>query len=158
MVQIPADAAHWDSGDWIEWHRGGPKLPDLPCAAKKDTDAKLAQLQVSLTRAARSFFELTGTHLGIYEQMARVHAARHFGIPLDCEDMLEETGVLLLTLRPFSRTQSVAVDLALPFSSVLVVRIDTHFRTEARMITRRRLGGGTEGTKSLKWRALPRSR
>jgi hypothetical protein len=158
MVQIPVDAAHWDSGDWIQWHRGGPKLPDLPCPAKEDLDARLALLQVSLARAARSFFELTGQHLGIYDQMARVHAARHFGIPLGCEDVLEETSVLLLTLRPFSRTQSVAVDLTLPFSSVLVVRIDNNFQAEARIITRRRLGEGNRGVKTLKWRELPRNR
>jgi hypothetical protein len=158
MAQIPVDAAHWDSGDWIEWHRGGPKLPDLPCAAKEDPDARLALLQVSLARAARSFFELTGRHLGIYDQMARVHAARHFGIPLTCEDVLEETGVSLLTLRPFSRTQSVSVDLTFPFSSVLVVRIDNDFQTEARMITRRWLGEGNRSVKALKWRELPRGR
>jgi hypothetical protein len=158
MVQIPADATHWDSGDWIEWHRTGRTPPDLPCAAKEDTDARLALLQMSLARAARGYFELTGGHLGIYEQMARVHAARHFGIPLACEDVLDETGVLLLILGPFSRTQSVTVDLALPFSSLLVVRIDPQFQTEARMITRRRLGEGNRGTKTLKWRELPRSR
>lgn len=158
MGQIPADATHWDCGDWIVWHRSGTRQPDLPCAAVGDHSAKLNLLLVSLLRAARSYHDLTGDHLDIYDRIARVHAALYYGVPLTGGTPLEQTGVLLVTLRPDAETLTVEVDFSQPFTSILVVRIDEHFKVDARMITRRAFGERSEGTRVLKWRQLPRGR
>lgn len=158
MGQIPADATHWDCGDWIAWHRNGTSVTKMTCAAIGDQSAKLNLLQVSLLRAAKSFHELTGSHLDIFNKIARVHAALYFGIPLAGETPLEETGVLLFTLGPDSESLSVDVDFSLPFTSVLVVRTNSNFRVEGRMVTRRALGENSEGTRTLRWQHLPRGR
>jgi len=157
-MDIPADAMHWDSGDWITWHRHAVTVPELPCAAVGDSNAKLTLLQVSLLRAARNHFELTGTHLPIYDQIARVHAALQFGVPLTGGSAIQVSGVHIATLTPESDPLSVEIDMGMPFTSVLVVRIDCHFRASARMITRRTMGDKAEGFKTLQWRALPRGR
>ncbi|MEM6890377.1 MAG: hypothetical protein AAF636_19920 [Pseudomonadota bacterium] len=158
MGQIPADASLWDSGDWIDWHRKKIKAPELTIASAVDDDAKLIMLQVNLAQAARGYHELTGGHLEVYDQIARLYAARHFGVPLTGGCPVALAGVYLVTLRPDAPELSVEVDLSLPFSSVLIVRINDKMEVEGRMMTRRRLGEETDGTVVLKWRNMPRGR
>ncbi len=100
MGKIPEDAIHWDSGDWLEWHRSptGPDQGDIG-EASSEPFARLAALHVSLLRAAKAYFELTGHHLPVYREIAYTHAAIHCDLPLEGPDRnCETTGVEVMWL------------------------------------------------------------
>ncbi|WP_300055897.1 hypothetical protein [uncultured Roseobacter sp.] len=50
------------------------------------------------------------------------------------------------------------VDLSIPFSSLIVVRIKDDFTSDARMLPRWRLPDRTEGTVEVSWRGMPKAR
>ncbi|MEE4187942.1 MAG: hypothetical protein V2I76_05775 [Roseobacter sp.] len=157
MGQIPEDAAHWDSGDWIEWHRSstGVDKNDTPEAAVEPL-ARLAALHVNLTRAARGYYELTGHHLPVYQQIAYTHAAIHCDLPLEGPDRVcRSTGVEILWIEPHGPGNTVDVDLTRPFATLIVVRIRDNFKSEARMIQRAALPESYDGHYPLSWKALP---
>ncbi|WP_300055894.1 hypothetical protein [uncultured Roseobacter sp.] len=59
MSNIPADATHWDSGDWIDWHRQ-PVPGPAPCSApSEDPRARLYTLHMRMLQCARAYFEMT---------------------------------------------------------------------------------------------------
>ena len=157
MGNIPEDAAHWDSGDWIEWHRTPSGLDNRPCsAASPDPLARLTALHVSLLRSAKSYFKMTGEHLPVYRQIAHVYAAIYCDVPLegitrDCET----TGVEVLYLPPQGPNNVVEVDLNKAFATLIVVRIRDNFTCEARMIQRRSLPETTENDCKIRWQSLP---
>ena len=157
MGNIPEDAAHWDSGDWIEWHRTPSGLDDRPCtAASPEPFARLTALHVSLLRSAKSYFVLTGDHLPVYQQIALVHAAVYCDVPLEgMGRSCEKTGVEILNLPPHGPDNVVTVDLSKAFATLIVVRIKDNFTCEARMIQRRALPETTDKAYKLRWQALP---
>jgi hypothetical protein len=160
MGQIPQDATHWDSSDWIEWHRSASGLDDRPCiAATQDPLARLTALQVSLLRSAKAYFQMTGHHLPLYRTIAEVHAAIHFNIPLQGPDEdNSETGVELLCLPPDCSANAVEVDLNKAFQHLIVVRISDSFKVEARFVDRAKLPHNAKGLFDLDWKSLPRGR
>ncbi|WP_436399492.1 hypothetical protein [Roseobacter sp. S98] len=153
MTTIPADAAHWDTGDWIEWHRTADSVQAAPCSATSDNEARLMALEVSLLRCARVHYHLTGEHLPVYDAIARVHAALNYNVPLDGT---RASDVLTLVLPPMGPDNVVSVDLNHTFSTLVVVRIRDNFTSDSRMCLRRNLrtpAGAT--TLDLSWAALP---
>jgi hypothetical protein len=159
MGTIPEDATHWDSGDWIEWHRTPTGLDNRPCiAASPDPTARLTALHVSLLRAAKGYFLLTGQHLPIYRQIALVHAALRCDVPLEGEDRNSaNTGVEVLHIPPNGPDNFVEVDLSKRFATLIVVRIKDNFTCEARMIQRQALPDSKSKTHKIRWKALPHS-
>ncbi|MFK7763743.1 MAG: hypothetical protein AB8B62_10800 [Roseobacter sp.] len=158
MGNIPADAKHWDSGDWIEWHRNKTGLDDRPCAAaaEDDTLARLTALHVSLLRSAKSYHMLTGHHLPVYGQIAQTHAAIHCDLPMAGPDRTcEETRVELLHLAPHGPDNVVEVDLTQNFVTLIVVRINDNFTCDARMIQRGGLPDDGNTAHKLCWQELP---
>lgn len=157
MGQIPEDAAHWDSGDWIEWHRTSTGLDARPCgAAAQDPTARLTALHVSLLRAAKAYFVLTGHDLPVYREIAHVHAAIYCDVPLEGPDRsCAETGVEILHMPPHEPDNFVEVDMSRTFASLIVVRIKDNFTCEARMIQRRALPEQAAGLHKIRWQALP---
>ncbi|MGD9293989.1 MAG: hypothetical protein PVI41_03820 [Roseobacter sp.] len=158
MNNIPQDATHWDSGDWIEWYRSVTGMDERPCsvATQEDPLARLTALHVSLLRAAKAYFQLTGHHLPVYQQIAETYAAIHCDIPFEGPDRnCAETGVEIVHLPPHGPSNMVDVDLALPFDSLIVVRIKDNFACEARMIRRNALPDSHEGPYPLSWQGLP---
>lgn len=157
MGQIPEDAAHWDSGDWIEWHRTETGFDDRPCnAATQDPMARLTALHVSLLRAAKAYHVLTGHHLPVYKQIAHVHAAIYCDVPLEGPDRdCTATGVEVLYLEPHGPDNFVEIDMSKKFASAIVVRIKDNFTCEARMIHRRNLPEKADGMHKIRWQALP---
>lgn len=160
MGRIPEDAAHWDSGDWIEWHRQSQGLDDRPCiaAAEEDEMARLTALKVSLLRAAKTYYVLTGTHLPVYPAIARVHAAIEFDLPIDDTQEAGDSGIRLMHLPPHGPDNVVQVDLSTPFNLLVVVRIKDNFNVEARMIRREELPQTDEPSVGVSWQSLPRRR
>ena len=159
MGHIPDDATHWDSGDWIEFHRSSTGLDDRPCsAAAQDPLARMTAMHVSMLRAAKSYYEITGHHLPIYPMIAHVHAAIFFDLPLEGPQRESaRSGVEILHLPPHGPGNTVTVDLTRPFHTLIVVRILDNFTTEARMIARDTLPGAREdGQYELSWQAMPR--
>ena len=158
MTRIPDDAKHWDSGDWIDWHRTAVGVDDRPCAAATaDPAARLTALHVSLLRAAKVYYEMTGLHLPIYDAIARVYAALHFDIPLEGPQNDSTPAELeVVHIAPHGPGNTVTVDMSRPFKAVLVVRIGDNFNTEARIIARKALPQRDSGTHSLSWQSLPR--
>lgn len=150
MGQIPQDAAHWDSGDWIEWHRHAENTEAAPEAAE-DTSARLTALEVSLLRAARVYFEMTGNHLPVYDTIARVHAALHFG---PCLSEQPCTDTQLAILPPRGPDNIVTVDADGAFTRLLFVRIKDNFTVESRAIAKSDLPAAKNGKITLRWSAL----
>lgn len=157
MGQIPEDAAHWDSGDWIEWHRSATGLDQSDVIeASTEPFARLAALHVSLLRAAKGYFDLTGHHLPVYREIALTHAAIHCDLPFEGPDRTcIPTGVEVMWLAPHGPSNTVNVDLTLPFRTLIVVRIKDNFKSEARMIQREALPESHDGLYPLSWKALP---
>lgn len=159
MGKIPEDAIHWNSGDWIEWHRSAEGLDERPCSAATDEDplARLTALQVSLLRAAKTYYVLTGDHLPIYPAMAEVNAAIHFEAPLTAVAR-QEAGVKLLHLPPHRPQSAVEVDLADEFDLLIVVRIRDNFAVEARAMPRSALPNRCNGSFKMSWKSMPTDR
>lgn len=158
MGQIPEDATHWDSGDWIEWHRSAPGLDDRPCssAAQEDPLAKLAALHVSLVRAAKAHFQLTGEHLPVYHAIAHTHAAINFDLPYEgAGRTCAATGVEVVFIPPHGPTNIVEIDMSRPFKMVIAVRIKDNFTVEARSMRRSMLPTREEGILELNWQSMP---
>ncbi len=158
MGKIPADAKHWDSGDWIEWHRKTTGLDDRPCdaAAEDDRLARLTSLHVSLLRSAKAYYYLTDHHLPVYAQIAQVHAAIHCDLPMEGPDRTcAQTRVELLHLPPHGPDNIVEVDLTRSFVTLIVVRIKDNFTCDARMIQRSGLPDTDDVAYKLRWQELP---
>lgn len=159
MRHIPDDAAHWDSGDWIAWHRALTSLDDSSFGeepASEEPMARLTALHVSLTQAAKGYFELTGHHLPVYRELAHAYAAIHCDLPYEAPDRdCGATGVEVLHIEPHASHDGVFVDLTKPFVTLIVVRIAENFSCEARMIQRASLPEGQDGPCSVTWDALP---
>lgn len=157
MGQIPDDAAHWDTGDWIEWHRTSLGVDDSPCAAAaQDELAQITALHISLLRAAKGYFEMTGHHLPVYQHIAHVHAAIFCDLPLEGPDRTcAQTGVEISWLAPHSRSDDVEVDLSQPFVTLIVVKISDDFSSKARMISRADLPKSKDGPYRVAWKSLP---
>lgn len=159
MGQIPADATHWDSGDWIEWHRTAiGKSPAPSIATPSDPMAALTALNVNMLNSARAWWEATGEHLLVYDAIARVHAALEYDLPVSGEDPDPERMIRICVLPPHGPGNTVDVDLGQPFSAVLLVRIRDNWTVESRMVSRARLNCAEEGTLKLSWAALPAPR
>lgn len=156
MGQIPEDATHWDSGDWIEWHRSSSGLDDRPCvSATQDPVARLTALHVSLLRAAKAHYQMTGEHLPVYQAIAQTHAAIHFDLPYEgAARTCEATGIEILHLPPHGPSNLVNVDLSRPFELLIVVRIKDNFTAEARSMRRSLLPEKSDGPYALTWRAM----
>jgi hypothetical protein len=153
MGKIPADATHWDGGDWINWHRRAESL-DAECTdASQDDSARLTALHVSLLSAARGYYLLTGEHLPLYPTIARVHAALNFGVPLTPD--MGESSVQVAYIPPHGPTNMVEIDLTAACTHVLVVRIKDNFSTEARMTARAALPDSAQEPFMISWSALP---
>ncbi|WP_299782780.1 hypothetical protein [uncultured Roseobacter sp.] len=158
MGTIPADATHWDSGDWIDWHRKGtPPHGDTCTAPSDDPAARLHTLYMRLLQSARAYFELTGEHLPIYEGIARLHVAIAFDLPtrgpVRCHDDCKPAQ--LITIAPHGPHDVVSVDMSLPFCCLIVVRIKDNFTSEARMVPADALPDSAGDTVQLRWRDLP---
>lgn len=120
------------------------------------TAARLMALQLRLRRAARAYFDLTGTHLPICRQIAQVHAALHCDVPFGPGGQgCETSGVEVLCLPPDARDAVVHVDLSKPFATLIVVRIHEDFSCEARMIPRQSLPPAAAGRHRVHWLSLP---
>lgn len=159
MGQIPEDAIHWDSGDWIAWHRSVEGIDDRPCgAATEDSVARIAALHVSLLRAAKSYFQMTGKHLPVYPFIAESYAAMHFDLPLVRNEQSEnrKREIKLMHIPPHGPGNTVEVDLSNTFGLLVVVRIKDNFSVEARMIKRSALPRRSSGTHEVNWQSLPR--
>ena len=157
MGRIPEDAIHWDSGDWIDWHRTSDGADTSPCGAAAENDelARITALHVSLLRAAKSYFVITGKHLSVYPQIAESYAAIHFDLPLG--GSLDKKGrVKIAWLTPDNPTNSVEVSLKEDFDLLMVIRISDKFTVEARMITRKNLSQRQKGVQTVTWQSLPR--
>ncbi|MEP4961206.1 MAG: hypothetical protein ABJU19_18160 [Roseobacter sp.] len=157
MGQIPEDATHWDSGDWIEWHRTPSGHDSRLCdAAAEDPRAKLLALHANLLRSAKGFYQLSGQHLNIYDQIAQVHAAIFCDLPLEGPgSYAESTGIEVVHLAPFSSEGTVEIDLSKHFATLIVVRINNDFSSEARMIPRSSMQTAGVGSFKLPWESLP---
>lgn len=156
--QIPKDARHWDSGDWIEWHRRVSNVDAQPTTATAyDRLARLTALNVSLLRAARIHYELTSTHLPVYEAIAQTTAAIHFDLPFEGPDRrCPSGGTEILYIPPHGPNNIVEVDLSSPFEALIVVRIKDNFSCEARMVTRAELPETASDVFKLSWQAMPK--
>lgn len=155
-LKIPKDATHWDSGDWIDWHRNPKGIDERPCSAAAEADpmAMLTALHVSLLRAAKTYLTLTGDHLPVYAAIAEVHAAIHFDRPMGLAAQ-KGTGIKLLHLPPHQQQHSVEVDLSDDFDLLVVVRIKDNFTVEARAVKRSALPHHNKGRQTINWKSMP---
>ncbi|MFK7879113.1 hypothetical protein [Roseobacter sp.] len=157
MNKIPSDAIHWDSGDWIDWHRNALHPTTPPCAApSEDPRARLHTLHMRMLQSARAYFELTGEHLPIYEGIAKIHASLELDLPskINSEDDTANN-VLVVTLPPNRPSDIVTIDLSEPFGSLIVVRITQSFTAECRIMARTALPDRRDGKYDIHWRDLP---
>ncbi len=159
MGKIPEDAIHWDSGDWIDWHRSADGLDEGPCgaAAEEDTLARLTALHVNLLRAAKTYHVVSGDHLPVYPAIAEVYAAIHFDLPMRAADR-KNGPVKLLHIPPLGPNTTVEVNLADDFDLLIVVRIKDSFAVEARTLPRDALPAKSKGLHTLSWKSMPSHR
>ncbi|MEP2642006.1 hypothetical protein [Roseobacter sp.] len=160
MGNIPADATHWDSGDWIEWHRTSAvseQRVGFYTAPSDDPIARLHALHTRLLHSARGYLDLTGQHLPIYDEIARVHAAIALDLPATDPLLAADApeGVQVIALPPYATNNIVHINLVRPFCCLIVVRIKTNFTSEARMVARKQLPPSSDTVLEMRWTDLP---
>lgn len=158
MNSIPLDAIHWDSGDWIEWHRHEKQPANASCMApSEDPRARLFTLRTRMLQSARAYFDLTREHLCIYDQIGQIHAGLTFDLPWDGTSPIGTVSkdAQIITLPPDGDLGRIQVDMTRPFEVLIVVRIPQNFTPEARIMPRTALPDQQIGTFELHWSDMP---
>ncbi|MDW4497476.1 hypothetical protein R5H30_05745 [Sulfitobacter sp. D35] len=151
--EIPTDAVHWDSGDWIDWYRRQGTAEPGEIAPEVDPDARVRLAYRALLQTAKLYHEATGRHLPVYEALAELHGVVAHGLSLDRDR--QDTTLRIACIAPYAEPRLLRIDFAQEFDRLLAVSIAPDFGIESRLIERHQLHGCIKGVARLKWSELP---
>jgi len=109
---------------------------------------------------AKKYIETTGRHLPIYGELGELYGEIKFGIKRHKPNTPGSDGrmgndfVEIKTISPIKSNDTVLVKRAGNFNKLLIVRISSDFRFEARMIERKALGKGTGKYAKASWKKV----
>ena len=138
MENLGPHNAIWDDGEWISWDYINDQLEDR---------AKVGDLLEDLIVLAKAYLDDTGRHLPIYGAIGEQYAARRFGIELHQDEHAEGSDgrigndyVEVKTISPMRGSRHIRVKKSGNFGLLAIVKIDTDFRIDAKLVKRANLG------------------
>lgn len=150
--------AIYDDGEWITWDEINSHLDRLEFQARfPDLDVDLVPIFQDLLRVAQSYHELTGSHLQVYSDLGELYGAITHGIKLHrnyaqgSDGKLGNHFVEVKTITPFKSKDTITLNLKRNFSKVLIVKIDSNFEVQGKLIDRRSLPKAKSQRLKLSW-------
>lgn len=143
------DNAFYDDGEWVTWSEINSHLERLELQARYPRlDVELVPIFQKLLAAAEDYYDLTGSHLQVYGDLGELYGAITYGIKLHknyaqgSDGKLGNHFVEVKTITPFKNSDTITLNLKRNFSKVLIVKIDSGFEVQGRLIDRKALPKG----------------
>ena len=145
-----ADEGIWDDGEWVSWDEINLSLLEQDLISEfPDADIEVVHIFNDLVRVAEEYKSITGRYLQIWGELGELYAEIKFGLKRHRPGTQGSDGKLgndfieVKTISPEKGTDKVLVKRSGNFNKLLVVKIDSSFNFEARIVDRKELGKGT---------------
>jgi len=155
------DNAFYDDGEWITWSEINSHLERLEFEARfPHLDVDLVPIFQDLLAVAEDYHNLTGSHLQLYGDLGELYGAITHGIKLHrnyaqgSDGKLGNDFVEIKTITPFKSNDTITLNLKRNFSKVLIVKIDSEFEVQGRLIDRKALPKPKGDTLRISWADL----
>lgn len=155
------DNAFYDDGEWITWSEINSHLERLEFEARfPHLDVDLVPIFQDLLAVAENYHNLTGSHLQLYGDLGELYGAITHGIKLHrnyaqgSDGKLGNDFVEIKTITPFKSNDTITLNLKRNFSKVLIVKIDSEFEVQGRLVDRKTLPKTKGDTLRLDWADL----
>ena len=152
------DNAIYDDGEWITWTEINTHLARLEFEARfPNLDVELVPIFQDLLAVAQNYYELTGSHLQVYGDLGELYGAITHGLKLHRNFAQGSDGkignhfVEVKTITPFKSNDTITLNLKRNFSKVLIVKIDSDFEVQSKLIDRKALPKVKGTSLKLSW-------
>lgn len=152
------DNAIYDDGEWITWTEINTHLARLEFEARfPNLDVDLVPIFQDLLAVAQNYYELTGSHLQVYGDLGELYGAITHGLKLHRNYAQGSDGkignhfVEVKTITPFKSNDTITLNLKRNFSKVLIVKIDSDFEVQSKLIDRKALPKVKGTSLKLSW-------
>ncbi|GGN58987.1 hypothetical protein GCM10011349_39060 [Novosphingobium indicum] len=152
------DNAIYDDGEWITWTEINTHLARLEFEARfPNVDVDLVPIFQDLLAVAQNYYELTGSHLQVYGDLGELYGAITHGLKLHRNYAQGSDGkignhfVEVKTITPFKSNDTITLNLKRNFSKVLIVKIDSDFEVQSKLIDRKALPKVKGTSLKLSW-------
>ncbi len=152
------DNAIYDDGEWITWTEINTHLARLEFEARfPNLDVDLVPIFQDLLAVAQNYYELTGSHLQVYGDLGELYGAITHGLKLHRNYAQGSDGkignhfVEVKTITPFKSNDTITLNLRRNFSKVLIVKIDSDFEVQGKLLDRKALHKVKGTTLKLSW-------
>ena len=152
------DNAIYDDGEWITWTEINTHLARLEFEARfPNLDVDLVPIFQDLLAIAQNYYELTGSHLQVYGDLGELYGAITHGLKLHRNYAQGSDGkignhfVEVKTITPFKSNDTITLNLKRNFSQVLIVKIDSDFEVQAKLLDRKALPKVKGTSLKLSW-------
>ena len=152
------DDAIYDDGEWITWTEINSHLDRLEFEHRfPHLDVDLVPIFQDLLGVAQHYHNLTGSHLQVYGDLGELYGAVTHGLKLHRNYAQGSDGkignhfVEVKTITPFKKNDTIRLNLKRNFSKVLIVKIDSDFEVQSRLVDRKALPKVKGDTLKLNW-------
>lgn len=152
------DNAIYDDGEWITWTEINSHLERLEFEHRfPHLDVDLVPIFQDLLSVAQDYHVLTGSHLQVYGDLGELYGAVTHGLKLHRNYAQGSDGkignhfVEVKTITPFKKNDTIRLNLKRNFSKVLIVKIDSDFEVQSRLVDRKALPKVKGDTLKLNW-------
>lgn len=120
-------------------------------------DVDLVPIFQDLLAVAQNYYELTGSHLQVYGDLGELYGAITHGLKLHRNYAQGSDGkignhfVEVKTITPFKSNDTITLNLRRNFSKVLIVKIDSDFEVQGKLLDRKALPKVKGTTLKLSW-------
>lgn len=120
-------------------------------------DVDLVPIFQDLLAVAQNYYELTGSHLQVYGDLGELYGAITHGLKLHRNYAQGSDGkignhfVEVKTITPFKSNDTITLNLRRNFSKVLIVKIDSDFEVQGKLIDRKALPKVKGNSLKLSW-------
>lgn len=159
-VSGPADAI-WDDGEWISWDYINRQIEESENReAFAGWDETKAGLLEDLVSTARNYYESTGRHLQIFGELGELYAELKYGLvrhrphAQGSDGRIGNDFVEVKTISPDKNCHKVSVKRAGNFSKLIVVKINSDYGIESKILPRSKLVKGEGKKASVSWDSI----
>ncbi len=145
-------------GEWITWTEINSHLEKLEFEHRfAHLDVDLVPIFQDLLSVAQDYHFLTGSHLQVYGDLGELYGAVTHGLKLHRNYAQGSDGkignhfVEVKTITPFKKNDTITLNLKRNFSKVLIVKIDSDFEVQSRLVDRKALPKVEGDTLKLNW-------
>lgn len=151
----------WDDGEWISWHwinrciDEQERQREFPGAA-----VELIEMFDDLVENAIRYKDLTGRYLPVFGELGELYAELKYGIrrhrpqAQGSDGRLGNDFVEVKTITPDKKRQKVSVKRAGHFNKLVIVKINSDFNFESKLISRSQLAPGTGKAARVSWTSV----